>query len=182
MCGTHGWSAATEPGQTSTVRNSRHSGAQRAQGPVTVPELAVLRVKSGASGCSAHQQRTSSGRARAHALRYDPDAVSCSISPTGVRTRRSHARGRQGPSAMKPAPAAQRLAGVEDRPRGLGWPMHCWCRSTGFVAASEHLPRERADSVAAVTSGLASTAAPRNCSTAGRVLQSVVEMQNGYLL
>lgn len=37
------------------------------------------------------------------------------------------------------------------------------------VAASEHLPRERADQLAAVTSGLASLpAAPRNCSTAGR--------------
>ncbi|CCK61492.1 serine protease inhibitor [Mycobacterium canetti] len=51
------------------------------------------------------------------------------------------------------------------------------------VAASEHLPRERADQLAAVTSGLASLAGgAAQLFDGGQVLQSVVEMQNGYLL
>ncbi len=50
------------------------------------------------------------------------------------------------------------------------------------VAASEHLPRERADQLAAVTSGLASPGGAAQLFDGGQVLQSVVEMQNGYLL
>ncbi len=51
------------------------------------------------------------------------------------------------------------------------------------VAASEHLPRERADQLAAVASGLASRATgAAQLVEGGPVLQSVVEMQNGYLL
>lgn len=51
------------------------------------------------------------------------------------------------------------------------------------VAASEHLPRERADQLAAVASGLASLATgAAQLFEGGQVLQSVVEMQNGYLL
>ena len=51
------------------------------------------------------------------------------------------------------------------------------------VAASENLPRERADQLAAVTSGLASLAAgAAQLFDGGHVLQSVVEMQGGYLL
>jgi uncharacterized protein len=51
------------------------------------------------------------------------------------------------------------------------------------IAASEHLPRERADQLAAVTSGLASLASgAAQLFDGGQVLQSVVEMQNGYLL
>ncbi|AGL28820.1 hypothetical protein J113_23545 [Mycobacterium tuberculosis CAS/NITR204] len=50
------------------------------------------------------------------------------------------------------------------------------------VAASEHLRRERAD-LAAGTSGLASLAGgAAQLFDGGQVLQSVVEMQNGYLL
>ena len=51
------------------------------------------------------------------------------------------------------------------------------------VAASEHLPTERADQLAAVASGLASlsTGAAQQI-VGGHVLQSVVEMDNGYLL
>jgi predicted regulator of Ras-like GTPase activity (Roadblock/LC7/MglB family) len=52
-----------------------------------------------------------------------------------------------------------------------------------LVAASEHLPAERADQLAAVSSGLASLAAgAAQLFEGGQVLQSVVEMQNGYLL
>ncbi|WP_445169064.1 roadblock/LC7 domain-containing protein [Mycolicibacterium sp. Dal123E01] len=52
-----------------------------------------------------------------------------------------------------------------------------------LIAASEHLPRERAEQLAAVTSGLASLAAgAAQLFEAGQVLQSVVEMANGYLL
>ncbi|HEU0191805.1 MAG TPA: serine protease inhibitor [Mycobacterium sp.] len=52
-----------------------------------------------------------------------------------------------------------------------------------LVAASEHLPAERADQLAAVTSGLASLASgAAQLVDGGRVLQSVVEMENGYLL
>ncbi|OVF06274.1 signal transduction histidine-protein kinase BaeS [Mycobacterium avium subsp. paratuberculosis] len=51
------------------------------------------------------------------------------------------------------------------------------------VAASEHLPRERADQLAAVASGLASLATgAAQLFEGGQVLQSVVEMSNGYLL
>jgi predicted regulator of Ras-like GTPase activity (Roadblock/LC7/MglB family) len=52
-----------------------------------------------------------------------------------------------------------------------------------LIAASEQLPRERAEQLAAVTSGLASLAAgAAQLFEAGQVLQSVVEMANGYLL
>jgi uncharacterized protein len=52
-----------------------------------------------------------------------------------------------------------------------------------LVAASEHLPTERADQLAAVSSGLASLASgAAQLFEGGQVLQSVVEMQNGYLL
>lgn len=51
------------------------------------------------------------------------------------------------------------------------------------VAASEHLPRERADQLAAVASGLASlSGGAAQLFEGGRVLQSVVEMEHGYLL
>lgn len=51
------------------------------------------------------------------------------------------------------------------------------------IAASEQLPRERADQLAAVASGLASLASgAAQLFDGGHVLQSVVEMQNGYLL
>jgi len=52
-----------------------------------------------------------------------------------------------------------------------------------LMAASEHLPPERADQLAAVASGLASLAnGAAQLFEGGRVLQSVVEMENGYLL
>src|SRR6202140_1414665 len=51
------------------------------------------------------------------------------------------------------------------------------------VAASEHLPVERADQLAAVSSGLASlSTGAAQLFDGGEVLQSVVEMENGYLL
>ena len=51
------------------------------------------------------------------------------------------------------------------------------------IAASELLPRERADQLAAVASGLASLATgAAQLFEGGRVLQTVVEMQRGYLL
>lgn len=52
-----------------------------------------------------------------------------------------------------------------------------------LIAASEQLPRERAEQLAAVTSGLASLAAgAAQLFEAGQVLQSVVEMAGGFLL
>src|SRR5581483_10903714 len=52
-----------------------------------------------------------------------------------------------------------------------------------LMAASEHLPRERADQLAAVSSGLASlSTGAAQLFEGGQVLQSVVEMQHGYLL
>jgi predicted regulator of Ras-like GTPase activity (Roadblock/LC7/MglB family) len=52
-----------------------------------------------------------------------------------------------------------------------------------LIAASEHLPPERADQLAAVTSGLASlSAGAAQLFDGGRVLQSVVEMNHGYVL
>jgi predicted regulator of Ras-like GTPase activity (Roadblock/LC7/MglB family) len=52
-----------------------------------------------------------------------------------------------------------------------------------LMASSNHLPADRAEQLAAVTSGLASlsTGAAR-LFEGGPVLQSIVEMQNGYLL
>ena len=52
-----------------------------------------------------------------------------------------------------------------------------------LIAASEALPRERAEQLSAVTSGLASLAAgAAQLFEGGQVLQSVVEMGGGYLL
>lgn len=52
-----------------------------------------------------------------------------------------------------------------------------------LVAASEQLPIERADQLAAVSSGLASLAiGAAQLFEGGQVLQSVVEMDRGYLL
>ncbi|KDE98744.1 hypothetical protein Y900_007245 [Mycolicibacterium aromaticivorans JS19b1 = JCM 16368] len=52
-----------------------------------------------------------------------------------------------------------------------------------LIAANEQLPRDRAEQLAAVTSGLASLAAgAAQLFEAGQVLQSVVEMAGGYLL
>lgn len=52
-----------------------------------------------------------------------------------------------------------------------------------LIAASDHLPAERADQLAAVTSGLASLATgAAQLFDGGRVLQSVVEMDHGYVL
>jgi predicted regulator of Ras-like GTPase activity (Roadblock/LC7/MglB family) len=52
-----------------------------------------------------------------------------------------------------------------------------------LIASSEHLPPERADQLAAVTSGLASlSAGAAQLFEGGRVLQSVVEMDHGYVL
>ncbi len=52
-----------------------------------------------------------------------------------------------------------------------------------LMAASEHMPRERADQLAAVASGLASLSeGAAQLFDGGHVLQSVVEMENGYLL
>ncbi|ULE35461.1 roadblock/LC7 domain-containing protein [Mycobacterium sp. IDR2000157661] len=52
-----------------------------------------------------------------------------------------------------------------------------------LMAASEHIPTERADQLAAVASGLASlSTGAAQLFDGGHVLQSVVEMENGYLL
>jgi len=52
-----------------------------------------------------------------------------------------------------------------------------------LVAASEHMPKERADQLATVASGLASLATgAAQLFEGGHVLQSVVEMEQGYLL
>ncbi len=52
-----------------------------------------------------------------------------------------------------------------------------------LVAASDRLPAERADQLAAVSSGLASlSTGAAQLVDGGHVLQSVVEMDNGYLL
>lgn len=52
-----------------------------------------------------------------------------------------------------------------------------------LMAASAQLPVDRAEQLAAVTSGLASLShGAANLFDGGTVLQSVVEMQNGYLL
>ncbi|MCK0174467.1 MULTISPECIES: roadblock/LC7 domain-containing protein [Mycobacteriaceae] len=52
-----------------------------------------------------------------------------------------------------------------------------------LMAASEHMPIERADQLAAVASGLASLATgAAQLFDGGYVLQSVVEMEQGFLL
>jgi predicted regulator of Ras-like GTPase activity (Roadblock/LC7/MglB family) len=52
-----------------------------------------------------------------------------------------------------------------------------------LMAASEHVPTERADQLSAVSSGMASlSAGAAQLFDGGHVMQSVVEMQNGYLL
>lgn len=52
-----------------------------------------------------------------------------------------------------------------------------------LMAASEHIPTERADQLAAVASGLASLyTGAAQLFAGGHVMQSIVEMENGYLL
>ncbi|WP_396905917.1 roadblock/LC7 domain-containing protein [Mycolicibacterium phlei] len=52
-----------------------------------------------------------------------------------------------------------------------------------LMAASEHIPTERADQLAAVASGLASLSiGAAQLFEGGYVLQSVIEMEHGYLL
>lgn len=52
-----------------------------------------------------------------------------------------------------------------------------------LLTASNHLPRERADQLAAVASGLISlTQGAARCFEAGQVVQTVVELERGILL
>lgn len=52
-----------------------------------------------------------------------------------------------------------------------------------LVAADENLPEDRADQLSAIASGLSSLAAgTAELFTAGRVVQSVIEMEQGFLL
>ncbi|HEX6357463.1 roadblock/LC7 domain-containing protein [Actinophytocola sp.] len=52
-----------------------------------------------------------------------------------------------------------------------------------LVAASDALPRDRADQMSALTAGLTSlTVGAADLFTAGRVVQSVIEMEHGFLL
>lgn len=52
-----------------------------------------------------------------------------------------------------------------------------------LMAASAHMPTERADQLAAVASGLASlSTGAAQLFEGGHVMQSIVEMENGYLL
>lgn len=52
-----------------------------------------------------------------------------------------------------------------------------------LVAGSEALPRDRADQMSALTAGLTSlTVGAAELFTAGRVVQSVIEMEHGFLL
>lgn len=52
-----------------------------------------------------------------------------------------------------------------------------------LIAASEHMPTERADQLAAVTSGLASlSTGAAQLFEGGHVMQSIVEMERGFLL
>lgn len=52
-----------------------------------------------------------------------------------------------------------------------------------LVAASDAMPRDRADQMSALTAGLTSlTVGAAQLFTAGRVVQSVIEMERGFLL
>lgn len=52
-----------------------------------------------------------------------------------------------------------------------------------MVAASERLPRDRADQLSAMAAGLSSlTVGAAHLFSAGRVVQSVIEMEHGFLL
>ncbi|MGH4014402.1 MAG: roadblock/LC7 domain-containing protein [Pseudonocardiaceae bacterium] len=52
-----------------------------------------------------------------------------------------------------------------------------------LITASNHLPRDRADQLAAVASGLISlTQGAARCFEAGQVVQTVVEMERGIVL
>lgn len=86
--------------------------------------------------------------------------------------------------------------GAQETPRSLDWLVSGFARDVPGVshaiivsadgllsAASAHLPLDRADQLAAVTSGLASlSAGASRLFDGGVVMQSVVEMENGYLL
>jgi hypothetical protein len=86
--------------------------------------------------------------------------------------------------------------GVDVTPSPLGWLMseftqgiagaaHAVLVSTDglVISADERLPSDRADQLAAISSGLASLASgTAELFSAGRVVQSVIEMEDGFLL
>jgi predicted regulator of Ras-like GTPase activity (Roadblock/LC7/MglB family) len=88
------------------------------------------------------------------------------------------------------------VSGTQTRPERFGWLIDDFVNRVSGVAhalvvsaeglplaASAHLPRDRADQLAAVASGLVSLAqGAARCFEAGRVVQTVVELERGIML
>jgi predicted regulator of Ras-like GTPase activity (Roadblock/LC7/MglB family) len=99
--------------------------------------------------------------------------------------------GRPAPARAFPGPAAP-----PERTATLNWLVHGFVQDVSgvahavlvsadglLVAADEKLPRERGDQLAAIASGLSSLSlGTAELFTAGRVVQSVIEMEQGFLL
>lgn len=88
------------------------------------------------------------------------------------------------------------MTAAQPRPEGFGWLVDDFVNRVAGVAhalvvsaegmpltASAHLPRDRADQLAAVASGLVSLAqGAARCFDAGQVVQTVVELERGIML
>jgi uncharacterized protein len=88
------------------------------------------------------------------------------------------------------------VSGTQTRPERFGWLIDDFVNRVSGVAhalvvsaeglplaASAHLPRDRADQLAAVASGLVSLAqGAARCFEAGQVVQTVVELDRGIML
>jgi predicted regulator of Ras-like GTPase activity (Roadblock/LC7/MglB family) len=103
---------------------------------------------------------------------------------------------RRTPGTEPTAPAFPGQAAPPERTATLNWLVNGFVQDVSgvahavlvsadglLVAADEALPRERADQLAAIAAGLSSLSlGTAELFTAGRVVQSVIEMEQGFLL
>lgn len=106
-----------------------------------------------------------------------------------------HVRRRQG-GRPGTAPANEQAPAAPAGEPSLGWLVSAFTEevagvahaalvsSDGLLVAADHaLPRDRSDQLSAIASGLSSLAVgAAELFTAGRVIQSVIEMEEGFLL
>ncbi len=166
-----GWTAAAEVDDVPVAAHTDHGLPVRQPGARLVPGAAesMAAPRNGGGG----QRRSSAG--------------------AGPGTRASTARSRRGPGVPRRQDRTPMTSPPRPQPSSLDWLLSNFAREVPGVshavlvsvdglllAASEKLPKERGDQLAAVTSGLASLAhGAAQLFDGGRVLQSVVEMDRG---
>ena len=190
-----GWSAAAAAAEAPVEQHTEHGLPVREPGARLVPGAADALPERG-HGDDGDNGRNRNGDADAtgdtvptELPHRDPNMVRSTISNHfgGVHAGRRHAR--------ESGEADDRMTGSGQR-ESLDWLVSKFARETPGVshailvsadgllmAASEHIPTERADQMAAVASGMASlSSGAAQLFDGGYVMQSIVEMENGYLL